>query len=115
MAEKSEKKVLIVDDDKAVRETIEEIVDLKGYETLSCSNGAKALEIVQGGGISLVISDLNMPKMNGLDLNFRIKSQCPDLPVIIVTGDPNLMPDRIIEKPFNLQDLLEAVEKLIEP
>ncbi len=63
-----------------------DLLDMMGHETLTAAGGTEALERMRDQAIDLVITDLNMPEMDGMELTKRIKSASPDVPVIVITG-----------------------------
>src|SRR5215470_13459150 len=78
--------ILIVDDDLAVREVMSEGLRLAGYRTTTASGAAEALEKLQGGGFSLVLSDIEMPGGSGTELLRVIRERYTDLDVIMITA-----------------------------
>ncbi len=109
-------KILVVDDDLKVRETLHKLISRQGYECKTATNGREALEIVEEDNFSFVISDIKMPGMNGMELLKAIKKDYPDIDVIIMTAysEDYTFTDVIkagasdfISKPFS-QDELEA-------
>ncbi len=110
------KRILVVDDDPQVRESIVEILRRKGCIIDACSNGNDALERFRGGGYQLVISDIKMPGMSGIELLEHIKQIDPDVPFIVITafGAVDLAVDAMkkgaydfIQKSMNLLDEIE--------
>ena len=83
-------KILIVDDEKAVRESLEEILKMEEYQVETVSSGEKALEIVQDGDYNLVLLDLKMPGIDGVEVMHQISRYAPDTKVIILTGHGTL-------------------------
>lgn len=81
-----EQYILLVDDDPDTRESMSELIDDLKYSTTSCDSGEAALEILPNKQFDLVLTDLQMPGMDGLALLGRIKLNYPDLPVVIITG-----------------------------
>lgn len=83
------RKILIVDDSAAVRALENYLLKSAGYEADSASNGVEALEKIYEGDYALVITDVNMPKMDGLRLTNTLREQeaYRDLPIIIVTSE----------------------------
>ncbi len=81
-------RILIVDDEKEIREICRMMLNHLGYSVITCSNAQEALSLLQetGDGIDLVITDHTMPKMSGLDLTKAIRQMNPDIPVILCTG-----------------------------
>ena len=86
MSKKNELVVLIVDDDEAVRDSLTEYLDSIGWKTLTADSGEKALEYIREKKCDIVISDIRMPQMDGIELTRRIKEIDPDIDVIIATG-----------------------------
>jgi diguanylate cyclase (GGDEF)-like protein len=77
--------VLIVDDDAAIRESMNEFVDMSGYQSSTASSAEEALERLSLGEIDVVITDIMLPGMDGLELTDRIKKDY-DIDVIVMTG-----------------------------
>ncbi len=113
-------KILIVDDEPSVGQFLREILQLYGYECDYQPLPVEALEQIKNrpGFYQLVISDVTMPEMTGIELTESIKSQCPELPVILCTGYSDILTPEVIErigvlqvlkKPLNSMELLESV------
>ena len=83
-------KVLLVDDDDAVRTAFRRVLEARGYSVLACRSGREALERLDGGGFDAMVSDVRMPGMSGLNLLRAVREHDLDLPVILVTGNPDL-------------------------
>jgi two-component system chemotaxis response regulator CheY len=86
--------VLIVDDSKAMRNVIKKILSISGFrlgEFLEASNGQEALEVLENHWVDLVLTDIHMPVMNGLDLLRALTKDelWQDIPVAFITTDPN--------------------------
>lgn len=80
------KRILVVDDQESMRSMLTDLLDMMGHETFTASGGPEALERLRDQVIDLVITDLNMPEMDGMELTKRIKSATPGVPVIVITG-----------------------------
>jgi two-component system, chemotaxis family, chemotaxis protein CheY len=118
------KKILIVDDSSSVRTVARMALREKGYEVVEAGNGQEALKVLQADRCHLVISDVNMPVMDGITLLKEIKAN-PNYkftPVIMLTteaGEDKKQEGRAagakawITKPFQPQLLVDAVSKLI--
>src|SRR5262249_28761198 len=78
--------LLVADDDPGLRESLERTLTREGYRVLLASDGRAALERVQGGGIDLILTDLKMPGLTGLELLRAAKAIAPDLDVILLTA-----------------------------
>jgi two-component system response regulator (stage 0 sporulation protein F) len=112
------RKVLIVDDQNGIRVLLMEVFSNEGYDTYQASNGKLALEIVRNATPDLVLLDMKIPGMDGLDILKHIKSMNPDIKVIMMTAYGEL--DMIKEatdlgaimhftKPFDIDELRMAV------
>ncbi|HFQ81048.1 MAG TPA: sigma-54-dependent Fis family transcriptional regulator [Desulfobacterales bacterium] len=84
--DKEDKKILIVEDERETRISMFEFLNDKGYQVMVAENGHMALDMLDNTPVDLVISDIRMPEMSGLELLRRLRIKDPALPVIIVTG-----------------------------
>jgi two-component system response regulator HydG len=78
--------ILVADDDPGLRESLERTLAREGYRVVVASDGQAALERLQGGGIDLVLTDLKMPGLNGIELLRAAKAIAPDVDVILLTA-----------------------------
>jgi DNA-binding NtrC family response regulator len=78
--------ILIVDDDRTQAATLARMLGLEGYRTRVAESGAEALREVERGGVDLVLTDLEMPGMDGMELFRRLRQDRPELPVMVVTA-----------------------------
>jgi response regulator RpfG family c-di-GMP phosphodiesterase len=118
------RRVLVVDDERSVREVLAEGLEMLGYETVLAASADEALETVQrDGDVQLVLSDIDMPGASGLDLLRQIKAFDADIDVIMVTGvvDTDTAINSIrdgasdyVTKPFNLREVGIVVERTLE-
>lgn len=83
-------KILVVDDDRFFRQLYIDLLREEGYEVDTVASGAKALDLLEKNDYQLVITDLVLPGMGGIDLLARVKIQAPTVDVIIVTGHANV-------------------------
>jgi signal transduction histidine kinase len=119
-AGQKEKSILIVDDEAIIRDLCGKV--LKGYRILEAGDGEEALQIFGQGGIDVVLTDVMMPNMGGIELLGRLKEADPTLVVIVMTGFAekevilNALKsdaDDFIPKPINLLQLKTAVDKAL--
>ena len=112
--------VLVVDDRKEIRELLEAILTIRGYYAIKAKNGQEALELLRSHRVDLVISDINMPKMDGFVMLPLLRKLYPDLPVIMMTGYYDIYTkqeaikqgaNNFLSKPFRAQELISVVEK----
>lgn len=115
-------KILIVDDQFGIRILLNEVFQKEGYKTFQAANGVQALEIVKKHAPDLVLLDMKIPGMDGIEILKRMKVIDPDIRVIIMTAYGEL--DMIQEakdlgaithfaKPFDIDDIRAAVRKHI--
>lgn len=111
-------KVLIVDDQFGIRILLNEVMVREGYETYQAANGVQAIDIVQNHAPDLILLDMKIPGMDGIEILKRVKNIAPDICVIIMTAYGEL--DMIQEardlgaithfsKPFDIDDIRKAV------
>ncbi|HHL39189.1 MAG TPA: sigma-54-dependent Fis family transcriptional regulator [Deltaproteobacteria bacterium] len=116
-------KIAVVDDEKIKRITLTDSLIMAGHEAASFEEPVSALEAVKAGGIDLVVTDLKLPVMSGMELLRRIKEHNPDLPVIVMTAYATV--DTAVEamklgaydyitKPFTSEELMLIIERLSE-
>ncbi|MBI3411744.1 MAG: response regulator [Planctomycetes bacterium] len=92
--------ILITDDDTSSRETLREIVEPQGYRTVLASSGEEAIEIVREAPVHLVLLDVHMPRMTGLETVQIVHQINEILPCILVTADPN---ENVIRQAFSVR------------
>jgi DNA-binding NtrC family response regulator len=80
------RKILVVDDQESMRALLQDMLEVIGYDVTLAEGGEQALAIMDGSDFDLVLSDLNMPGMDGTALLRSIKTATPELPVVIITG-----------------------------
>jgi DNA-binding NtrC family response regulator len=112
------RRALVVDDSPQMLDVLCEMIADEGYEITRTVDGATALEVLSSGHFDLVITDLHMGQVSGVDILSRAKEWCPASVVIIVTGSSSITPaieavrygvDGYLLKPFTMDDLLECI------
>ncbi|MFH1603327.1 MAG: response regulator [Pseudomonadota bacterium] len=113
------KRILVADDNKAIRDVVSGFLEFIGYEVALAINGIEALAVFLDSAFDLVLTDLEMPVMDGLSLAGHIKERSPKTPVILLTGADRETVlkkvekgpvDSVIFKPFILEDLQSTVQ-----
>lgn len=115
-------RVLIVDDEPASRELVDIIVSEAGYETEPVSGGAEALSRLEAKPFDVVVSDLQMPGMDGIALTQEIRQRHPDMEVLILTAfgsqerahEVGRLQADYLRKPFDKADLLHRLARMVE-
>jgi DNA-binding NtrC family response regulator len=111
-------RILVIDDEELVRNVILEMLEREGYDVVDADSPEQAFVRLEDPAVSLVISDIIMPGLSGLDLLTEVRSRRPGLPVILVTGagtDENLAEAvvrgayAVIVKPFSRAELRAVV------
>ena len=111
-------KILIVDDEKEIRDLIEIYLKSEGYETLKAADGEEALNILNREDPDLIILDIMMPKMNGIDACLKIREE-RQMPIIMLSAKSedvdkilglNMGADDYLTKPFNPLELVARVK-----
>ena len=117
-------KVLIVDDDISIREILSRFLLSRGFSVESAENGYAALEMLHQSSFDLLIVDIDMPKMNGIELLRCLKEKKITTPSIIITGiiseetceeARKLKVLKVIEKPFSMHDILCNIQQGLRP
>ena len=120
----SAERILVVDDDEALRETLAEVLDSEGYEVAAVGDGAAALERLDGHPTDLVILDVMLPRMDAYAFRMaqlRDDADGGDPPVIVLSAVPDVAEAATrleaaawIAKPFRLDDLLRRVRETLD-
>ncbi len=113
-------KVLIVDDEEDILRLLSRALSKSGFEALSTSSALEALVLIQDNPISLVITDIRMPGMDGLDLIKQMQEINPDIPIVVITGYGDFSTASsalgrgafyFLNKPFNIKTVVDVVNK----
>jgi two-component system nitrogen regulation response regulator GlnG len=115
-------RILVADDDRAIRVVLDQALSHAGYEVRATDNGSTLWNWVEGGDGDLVITDVVMPDVDGLDLIPRIKRIRPDLKIVVMSAQSTLLTAikaaergayEYIPKPFDLDELLSIVDRAL--
>lgn len=114
--------ILIVDDELLIRDLLYDFFVGQGWATSIADNGQKALDILESRRVDLVLTDIRMPIMDGLELTAELRASHPEVPVVLMTGFPSVdtavaaLRNRVsdyITKPFNINQLYKVIEATI--
>jgi CheY-like chemotaxis protein len=116
-------RILVVEDDTAIRQTVAELLEDEGYAVSCAANGADALAQLDAGCVpSLILLDLSMPVMDGWTFRSTQRSdpRLAAIPTVVVSAShgadarslESLAPDAFLQKPFDLDRLIDTVERL---
>ena len=112
-------RILVVDDEVAIRDLIKEVLQLAGFEVSTCEDGLTALNLIRREKFDLIILDVNLPKLDGFALLQKVRESAPAQPIILisartdkedVTHGLRLGADDYIRKPFGIEELVLRVE-----
>ena len=122
------KKILLIDDDKLILMTLKRLLAKEGYKVTTALNGMAALKHIQEAEFDLIISDIKMPNMDGVETvkkirEYLVKNNKKPIPEIFITAYAkeeiyqmalSLKAAEYIEKPFDVKALLQAIKKVIQ-
>ena len=118
-----QRRILIVDDDPLVHGSLAESFQAQSYSVATASDGLQALQVLERGPVDVVVTDLKMPKLDGLELLARIRDRYPQLPVIILTGFGDVPAaveamrrgaSDFLTKPIQPEELDGAIQRALE-
>jgi two-component system, cell cycle response regulator CpdR len=116
------KRILLAEDDDSMRAFLERALAKAGYEVIAFANGKDAHERLQQEPFTLLLTDIVMPQMDGIELARRASEIDPDLKIMFITGfaavtlntDAAAVKDaRVLSKPFHLKDLVREIDRLL--
>jgi DNA-binding NtrC family response regulator len=115
--------VVVADDDAAVREAHAKLLRKKGFEVATAADGEKALALLQETAPEVLVTDLHMPGLNGLQLLHRAREEFPELVVVLVTGLPDVETavramqngaEHYLTKPVQIDELVVVIDRALE-
>ncbi|MBR5554614.1 sigma-54-dependent Fis family transcriptional regulator [bacterium] len=116
-------RILVVDDERSIRNTLKDILEVESYQVEVVESGVEALKLIKESNYDLIFSDIKMPQMDGVELLQNIKQCTPEIPVVMISGHGNIETavDCIkkgaydfIEKPIDLNRLLIVVRNALD-
>lgn len=120
----SPKKILVVDDEPFVCDTVKLLLAYEGHQVETATGGEEALRKFQNGQFDVVITDYSMPGMKGDELGSKIKALVPNQPVVLITAYAEMLRgaeqpvagiDYLVSKPFLLEHLRQAIVAVSPP
>jgi two-component system cell cycle response regulator CpdR len=118
----SHQRILLAEDDDSMRGFLARALERAGYEVISFDNGADALARLKEEPFTLLLTDIVMPRMDGIELARRASELDPDIKIMFITGfaavtlnseAPAPKDARVLSKPFHLKDLVNEIDKLL--
>lgn len=119
--------ILLVEDEELLRAGVQEMLEIQGFRVITAPNGHEALACLTSEVIDLVVTDLVMPQMNGIDFVQQLRKIRPDVPVIVVSGSTRNIMQRFgidtiqvpganasLSKPFKSIDLVAQIRQLLD-
>ena len=117
------RRILVVDDEEDVRETLSNVLKSLSYEPYTAASGPEALEIIKNTSIDVVLSDLYMPEMDGIELLKRIRTIDPKMVFLMITAHPTI--ETAVEaikkgaydyltKPFHIEEVRLKINRALE-
>ena len=116
------KRILLAEDDEAMRGFLERALAKAGYEVVAFGNGRDAHERLQEEPFSLLLTDIVMPQMDGIELARRAAELDPQIKIMFITGFAAVTLNtnskapknaRVLSKPFHLKDLVNEIDRLL--
>ena len=115
-------RILLAEDDESMRGFLVRALQKAGYEVIDFANGEEAYERLKSEPFTLLLTDIVMPKMDGIELARRASELDPDLKIMFITGFAAVVLNndiaapkdaRVLSKPFHLKDLVREVDRLL--
>lgn len=108
-------RVLLAEDEAGLRRLLSTQLRRSGYQVVEAADGVEALERFEAGGVDLLLSDVRMPGLSGVEVVQRVRARAGDLPVVLMSADPFVAPAgcRFLAKPLSLTLLLSTVEQAL--
>lgn len=115
-------RILLAEDDQVMREYLSRALEKSGYSVVAVDRGTAALPLIETERFDLLLSDIVMPEMDGIELAQRASEIAPDMRIMFITGfaavtlkaGTQVPQARVLSKPFHLRDLVLEVDRLFE-
>jgi len=114
-------RILLAEDDESMRTFLVRAIERAGYEVVAVDRGTAALPYIAGGDFDLLLTDIVMPEMDGIELAQRAAALAPRMRVMFITGFAAVAlkagrraPEaKVLSKPFHLRDLVDEIERML--
>lgn len=112
-------RILVAEDEIAIREFVRRVLELRGHEVTTAADGAEALRKLDRAAFDLLLTDINMPQMDGLELALKVARDFPAMKVVMMSAyavdrrraaDLSDLASGLVQKPFSMVDLCAAVD-----
>jgi DNA-binding response OmpR family regulator len=116
-------RLLVVDDEPRLRAGLRELFNLMGYQVEEAASGREALQLLEGASYDLMVLDIRMPGMDGIEVMRRTRQICPDLPIVVLTAHASLesaiaavKSDAVdyLHKPIDIEDLAATISRALQ-
>lgn len=119
------KKILVIDDDTIMRGTLVDILSSQNYNVMEASNGVEAIKKISKEHFDMIVTDILMPEMDGIELILEIKEKYPNMPIMAISGGGfisaenylkaamELGANSMVVKPFDIDNFIKKVKELI--
>ncbi|MBK7967552.1 MAG: sigma-54-dependent Fis family transcriptional regulator [Bacteroidetes bacterium] len=116
-------RILVIDDEKSIRNTLKEILTYEGFEVVEAQDGMEGLKFVEKEKFDIILSDIKMPKMDGIEVLEKLQELSPETPVVMISGHGNI--DTAVEairkgafdyisKPLDLNRMLVTIRNAMD-
>jgi len=115
-------RILVAEDDGAVRQLVTRIIESRGHEVTAVIDGAFALEALARENFDLLVTDIVMPRLDGIALSLKLAKTHPNLPILMMTGyamerqrahDLEVLVHRVLSKPFTVDQFVTAMTETL--
>ena len=119
-------RILVIDDDAEIRSILRQMLERAGYEVVDAPDGVEGIRLYRENPADLVITDIIMPKKEGLETIVDLKVEFPEVKIVAMSGGGTVGPDsylqiaegfgaiRIFTKPFKMEELVAAVHEILD-
>ena len=114
-------RIILAEDDSSMRKFLARSMERAGHEVIAVGDGSSALPLIEEGEYDLLLTDIVMPEMDGIELAQKAVDAAPHIKVMFITGfaavalqdqDENIRNTKVFSKPFHLKDIISKIEQL---